>query len=74
MIYSLLKENTPEEVNLYILDFAAETMWMFAKAPQVGEVMFSHDSEKISNLFKMLYKEIAGRKKKFAAYGGNIDE
>lgn len=74
MIYSLLKENTPDEVNLYILDFAAETMWMFAKAPQVGEVMFSHDSEKISNLFKVLYKEIAGRKKKFAAYGGNIDE
>lgn len=71
MIYSLLTEHTPEEVNLYLLDFSSETLRAFAKAPHVGEVLLSYDSEKISNLFKMLYGEIANRKKLFADYGGD---
>jgi len=71
MIYSLIQEHTPEEVNIYILDFASETLHAFAKAPHVGDVMFSYEAEKVSNLFKMLHDELKKRKKLFADYGGD---
>ncbi|MGY3715143.1 type VII secretion protein EssC [Sutcliffiella cohnii] len=71
MIYSLMKEHTPDEVNIYILDFAAETLQAFSKAPHVGDVMLSYEGEKISNLFKMLLGEVEKRKKKFADFGGD---
>lgn len=71
MIYSLIHEHTPEEVHLYLLDFASETLRAFAKAPHVGEVILSYESEKVSNLFKMLLNELEKRKKCFADYGGD---
>ena len=71
MVYSLITKHTPDEVNLYLLDFGTETLRMFTKAPHVGDVLFSTDGEKISNLFKMLEKEVVTRKKLFADYGGD---
>lgn len=73
LIYSLIHEHTPEEVNLYILDFASETLRSFSKAPHVGDVILSYESEKVSNLFKMLQAEVDHRKKLFADYGGDYD-
>ncbi|MCM3585273.1 type VII secretion protein EssC [Mesobacillus maritimus] len=72
MIHSLMEEHTPEEVNLYLLDFGAETLNWYKEAPHVGDVLLSHDAEKIDHLFKMMQKEIAMRKKKFSAYGGDF--
>ena len=71
MIYSLINEHTPDEVNLYLLDFASETMRAFKDAPHVGEVIVSHEEEKVNNLFKMLHKECEHRKKLFSDYGGD---
>ncbi|GFN30948.1 type VII secretion protein EssC [Paenibacillus xylaniclasticus] len=71
LVYSLITEHSPSEVNLYLLDYGSETLRAFAKAPHVGEVLLSHDMEKTNNLFKMLYREIERRKKLFADYGGD---
>ncbi len=71
LLYSLLEEHTPSELHLYILDFASETLRAFAKAPHVGDVLLSHETEKVNNLFRMLYQETADRKKRFADYGGD---
>lgn len=71
MIYSLLQEHTPDEVNLYLLDFASETLKAFSKAPHVGDVILSYETEKVNNLFKLLYSEIEKRKKTFADFGGD---
>lgn len=71
MVYSLIHEHTPEEVHIYLLDFASETLRAFAKAPHVGDVILSYENEKISNLFKMIKSEIEDRKKIFADYGGD---
>ncbi len=71
MVYSLLREHTPDEVNLYLLDFAGETLGSFSKAPHVGDVIMAHEEEKVSNLFKMLRKEVNYRKKLFSNYGGD---
>lgn len=71
MVYSLMQEHTPDEVNIYLLDFASETLRAFAKAPHVGDVILSYESEKVSNLFKLLLREVEKRKKLFADYGGD---
>lgn len=71
LIFSLIQEHTAEEMNLYILDFSSETLRAFSKAPQVGDVIFSFEAEKIRNLFKMLLAEVHKRKKQFADYGGD---
>ena len=71
MIYSLITHHTPQEVNLYIIDFGAGTLKMFEKAPHVGDVMLSSQEEKIKNLFKAIGGEIAKRKKLFANYNGD---
>ena len=71
MVYSLIHEHTPDEVNLYILDFAAETLRVFSQAPHVGEVILSHEAEKLGNLLKMLRAEVENRRKLFSDYGGD---
>lgn len=72
MIYSILQDYTSSEVNLYILDFDAETLKAFEQAPQVGDVVLSHETEKVNNLMKLLLGQLEKRKKLFADYGGNI--
>lgn len=69
--YSLLKNHSAQEVNLYIMDFGSETLKVFEKAPQVGGVVVSSDTEKTINLFKMLHKEVEYRKNLFSEYGGD---
>ncbi len=71
LMFALIQDYTPDDVHMYLLDFSAETLRNFATAPHVGDVLFSHDSEKVSNLIKKLHKEIELRKKLFADYGGD---
>ncbi len=69
--YSLIKNHTADELNLYIMDYGSETLKVFEKAPQVGGFMASSDTEKTINFFKMLHKEIEYRKNLFSEYGGD---
>ncbi|MBR0467080.1 MAG: type VII secretion protein EssC [Clostridia bacterium] len=73
LTFSLIKNHSADEINIYVLDFGSETMGAFKKAPQVGDVLFSSDEEKIVNLFKMITKEVEKRKKLFSEYGGNYN-
>ena len=72
-VYSLIHEHTPEEVSIYILDFASETLQAFSKAPHVGDVVLSFESEKIENLLKLLLQEKDKRRKLFASFGGDYN-
>ena len=72
LIYSLISSHSPQEVNFYVLDFGAETLRAFSKAPHVGDVLLAIDNEKIVNLFKMLVREVEDRKKRFSDYGGDF--
>lgn len=73
IIYSLITTHDSKEVNIYALDFGAETLTMFKKAPHVGDVLLSNDKEKIANLFKLLTQIIEDRKKLFVDYNGSFD-
>ncbi len=72
MCYSLMREHTPQEVHIYILDFGSETLTAFSDSPFVGDVILSHETEKINNLFKLLAGKIETRKKLIARFGGNM--
>ncbi|UFT99208.1 type VII secretion protein EssC [Radiobacillus kanasensis] len=72
LLYSLMEEHTPEEVNLYVLDFGTETLTWFQQSPHVGDVMLSSDTEKINNLFQYLNREVDTRKKQLSNYGGDF--
>ena len=71
MIYSLISEHSPQELNIYALDFGAGTLTMFRNAPQVGDVILPSEDEKINNLFRMIEGEIEKRKNLFVNYNGD---
>lgn len=71
LCYSLVKNHTAKEVQIYIMDFGSETLKVFESAPQVGDVILSADQEKTINLLKMLFREIERRKALFSRYGGD---
>ena len=69
LLFSLIKHHDARELNAYILDFGSETLGVFRGAPQIGDVMFSADEEKVSRLLDMVRKEIELRKKEFSVSG-----
>ena len=70
-VYELIHTYSADYINLYLLDLGAETLKIFANAPQVGDVVLNGEREKIVNLLKMLRDEISIRKGKFLEYGGD---
>jgi len=72
LLYSFIRDHSPEEVNCYLLDFGSETLTSFSPAPHVGDVLISSDEEKVKNLLGMLIDELALRKKKFVEFGGDF--
>ena len=73
IIYSLVTTHSTEEVNLYLIDYGAETLRMFNKMPQVGNVVLISDEEKLANLMKMLNGIVEDRKKLFVDYNGDYE-
>ena len=74
MIYSLITNHSPEEINLYIMDFGSGTLGNFRGAPQVGDIILPSEEEKINNVFRMIEKELDNRKKKFVNYNGDFNQ
>ena len=71
IIYSLLVNYGVDEVNIYVLDFGAETLKVYENAPQVGNVLYLNDKEKTINLFRMISEIIETRKKMFINFNGD---
>lgn len=74
LIYSIVTTYSSSEVNLYLIDFGAETLNNYNDIPQVGDVLLSSDEEKLENLVKMLTTELNKRKKAFTSYNGNYQD
>lgn len=60
---------TPDDVHIYILDFASLFLKNFEALPHVGGVVTSQDTEKITNLFRLLKDEIEQRRQKLLKLG-----
>ncbi len=60
---------TPDEVNIYILDFGSMVLKNFESSHHVGGVVCAPDDEKLKNLFRLLDAAMEERKNKLAAVG-----
>lgn len=69
IIRGIADNYSPDEVSIYIIDFASMSLSCFEQLRHVGGVVGVNDDEKLRNLFKLLDEEIAERKEKFLAEG-----
>ncbi len=74
LVYSLITTYTSDELDMYLLDYGAETLMNYYEAPQIGDVILNGDDEKLNNFVKMLNGELSKRKKLFASYNGNYKD
>lgn len=69
MIRTIAENTSPEESNIYIIDFASMVLKNFESLKHVGGVVTSSDDEMLKNLFKLLNEEVAKRKEKLLSVG-----
>lgn len=70
---SLCTEYSPDEVNLYVMDFGGWTMGMFRGFPHVAAIANDNDEEQIMMIAQRLEGEMQRRKEAFARQGvGNL--
>ncbi len=62
LIYSLITVYTPDDINIYALDFSSKMLAVFENAPHVGGVIFDTDVDRIDKFFAMMGKELSRRK------------
>ncbi len=73
LIYSSSIMYKPDDINYYVIDCGSETLGVFSGLPHVGEVLLSHENEKILNLFKYIEKNIESRRNLFLNYNGSYN-
>ncbi len=69
LIRGIADKYTPNEVNIYIIDFASMVLKNFESLNYVGGVVCSNDDEKLKNLFKLITEQIETRKQKLLEKG-----
>ncbi len=71
-VYALVSRYTPEDVNIYAIDFSAQMLSAFERMPHVGGVMYENDNDKLAKFFHMLGTMLEERKQMFK--GGNYSQ
>ena len=71
MVYDLITNYTSEEMQLFLLDFGTETLKIYRKSPQVGDVVLIGEKEKIDRFFGMLQEIMKKRKEELLEYNGD---
>lgn len=69
IIRSISTSYSPDQVTIYIIDFASMVLKNFESLKHIGGVVCPSDDEKIKNLFKLLFSEIEMRKEKLSRVG-----
>ena len=64
VIRDLCERYSPDEINIYMVDYSSMILTNFIELPQVGGVVVPNEEEKLNNLLKMLSDEIISRKQK----------
>lgn len=77
LIYSLVCDYgyTPDELNIYVMDFGGRSLGYLNILPHTGGVVFSDGEEHIAGLSTILHEIINERKRLFASYncGNYVD-
>lgn len=69
MIRGIAEKYSPQEVSVYILDFASKALTVFEPLNHVGGIITPSEDEKMKHLMKMLRLEVTTRKERFAQIG-----
>lgn len=69
ILLKLMECYTPQDVNVYIIDCGNMTLKVFEDSNIVGGVAFASEEDRVTNLFKMIFRIIAERKKIFSEKG-----
>lgn len=69
LIRGIADHYTPQDVNIYIIDFASMVLKNFELLNFVGGVVCSNEDEKLKNLFKLITEQIEIRKQKLLEKG-----
>lgn len=69
MLLQMMDYYTPSEVNVYIIDCGNMTLKSFENSNIVGGVALTSEEDKITNLFKLIFRIMDERKKTFSDKG-----
>ena len=69
LIRNLTGTYSPDDINIYIIDFGSMVLKNFEKLNHVGGVVCPSDDEKLKNLFKYLTDQVEYRRKKMLDAG-----
>lgn len=72
LCYSLAVHYSPDEVNIYALEFSGKDLDILEKLPHVGSVVDGNDFEKLGRLLRFLQNEME-RRKDLLGKGGSKD-
>ena len=73
LTFDLITSYSPEQVQLYILDFGSESLKIFKNSPNVGDIVFINDTEKIDRFFEMIQAELQNRKTILSDFNGDYE-
>ena len=73
MVYELMTTYDAGKVWMYLLDFGSEAMKIFKDSPNVGDVVFLYDEEKVSRFFDMMQDEIRQRRTILSNFNGDYN-
>ena len=71
LVSSLALSYSPQDVQLYLLDFGGRLLTLFAPLPQVGAVVLADEVERVNRLLRFLLQEMEVRKERFTLAGVN---
>lgn len=72
LFYSLICSHSPDELNLYLIDFSSQMLSPFEKAPHVGGVVLEGEDERLNKLFGLLGTILKERKQQIR--GGSFSQ
>lgn len=72
IITSLVLDHSPQELNIYILDFGGRSYKAFEALPHMGAIVLPDETDRVHRLLLYLKQELERRKKIMEPFGGKI--
>lgn len=72
LVYSMICRYSPDDVNIYGIDYGSKMLSCFEGAPHVGGIVYEEDKERLDKLLTMIVGMMEERKKLFE--GGNYSQ
>lgn len=72
LFYSLISTYSPEELNLYVIDYSTQMFAAFEEDAHIGGIVMEGEDDRLNKLFVLINEQIQIRRKKIR--GGNFGQ